>query len=63
MTSLILYTPAGVLATAAPLRLAASQAPIEDEAIPVAEVTVDDEIPVGVAIEIDSSAPVFPDAP
>ena len=44
-------------------RLAASQAPIEDEAIPVAEVTVDDEIPVGVAIEIDSSAPVSPDAP
>ena len=44
-------------------RQAALQAPIEDEAIPVAEVTVDDEIPVGVAIEIDSSAPVSPDAP
>ena len=44
-------------------RQAALQPPSEDEAIPVAEVTVDDEIPVGVATEIDPPAPVSPDAP
>ena len=44
-------------------RQAALRAPAEDESIPVADVTVDDEIPVGVAIEIDPSTPVSPDAP
>ena len=45
-------------------RQAALRAPADDESIPVADVTVDDdEIPVGVAIEIDSISPVSPDAP
>ena len=44
-------------------RQAALQPPSADEAIPVAEVTFDDEIPVGVATEIDPPAPVSPDAP
>ena len=44
-------------------RQAALRPPAEDESIPVADVTVDDEIPVGVAIEIDPSFPVSPDAP
>ena len=41
-------------------RQAALRPPADDDAIPVAEVTVDDAIPVGVAIEID---PVSTDAP
>jgi len=44
-------------------RQAALRPAAEDESIPVADVTVDDEIPVGVAIEIDPSFPVSPDAP
>ena len=43
-------------------RQAALRAPAEDDAIPVADVTVDDEIPVGVAIEIDPDSPVPQDA-
>jgi len=39
-------------------RQAARRAPAQDAAIPVAEVTVDDQIPVGVAIEIDAD-PLF----
>jgi tRNA(adenine34) deaminase len=39
----------------------ALRAPAEDEAIPVADVTVDDAIPVGVATEIDPPAPFSPD--
>ena len=44
-------------------RQAALRPSAEDESIPVADVTVDDAIPVGVAIEIDPSFPVSPDAP
>ena len=43
-------------------RQAALRAPAEGDAIPVADVTVDDEIPVGVAIEIDPDSPVPQDA-
>jgi tRNA(adenine34) deaminase len=43
-------------------RQAARRAPAEDDAIPVADVTVDDPIPIGVAVEIDPDPPVPPDA-
>jgi tRNA(adenine34) deaminase len=43
-------------------RQAARREPAEDGAIPIADVTVDDPIPVGVAVEIDPDSPVPPDA-
>jgi tRNA(adenine34) deaminase len=43
-------------------RQAARRAPAEDDAIPVADVTVDDPIPVGMAVEIDPDSPLPPDA-
>jgi tRNA(adenine34) deaminase len=43
-------------------RQAARRAPAEASAIPVADVTVDDPIPVGMATEIDPDPPVSPDA-
>jgi tRNA(adenine34) deaminase len=43
-------------------RQAARRAPAPDAAIPVADVTVDDQIPVGVAIEIDADSPFSQDA-
>gem|GEM_PF-88150 len=43
-------------------RQAARRAPAEDDAIPVAEVTVDDPIPVGMAVEVEPDSPVPPDA-
>ena len=44
-------------------RQAAQRAPADDDAIPVAEVTVDDAIPVGVATEIESASTDAPGAP
>jgi tRNA(adenine34) deaminase len=44
-------------------RQAALRPPADDDAIPVAEVTVDDAIPVGVAIEIESASTDAPGAP
>jgi len=44
-------------------RQAAQQAPADEQAIPVADVTVDDAIPVGVAIEIEPSATDSPTLP
>jgi tRNA(adenine34) deaminase len=44
-------------------RQAALRAPADADAIPVADVTVDDAIPVGVAIEIESSSTDAPGAP
>ena len=44
-------------------RLAALRAPAEDEAIPVADVTVDDAIPVGLAIEMEPAPTDAPGAP
>ena len=44
-------------------RQAALRAPADAAAIPVAEVTVDDAIPVGVAIEIDPASTDAPGAP
>jgi tRNA(adenine34) deaminase len=43
-------------------RQAARRVPAGDDAIPVADVTVDDPIPVGVAVEIEPDSPVPPDA-
>jgi len=43
-------------------RQAARREPSGDAAIPVAEVTVDDPIPVGMAVEIDPDSPLSPDA-
>jgi tRNA(adenine34) deaminase len=43
-------------------RQAARREPSGDAAIPVAEVTVDDPIPVGTAVEIDPDSPLSPDA-
>ncbi len=44
-------------------RQAALRAPVGDAALPVAEVTVDEAIPVGLAVEIDPASPLPPDAP
>ena len=44
-------------------RQAALRAPADDDTIPVADVTVDDAIPVGVAIEIEPSSTDDPGAP
>jgi tRNA(adenine34) deaminase len=38
-------------------RMAALRAPSDDDAIPVADVTVDDAIPVGLATELESESP------
>ena len=43
-------------------RQAALRAPAQADILPVPDVTVDDDIPVGVAIEIDPDSPVSPDA-
>ncbi len=43
-------------------RQAARRVPAPDAAIPVADVTVDDQLPVGVAIEIDADSPLSQDA-
>ncbi len=43
-------------------RQAALRAPAEAGILPVADVTVDDDIPVGVATEVDPDSPVPPDA-
>ena len=44
-------------------RQAALRPPAEDEAIPVADVTVDDAIPVGLATELESESPDARGAP
>jgi tRNA(adenine34) deaminase len=44
-------------------RLAALRAPAEDESIPVADVSVDDAIPVGLATELESESPDAQGAP
>ena len=44
-------------------RQAALRSPADDDAIPVAEVTVDDAIPVGVAIELEPASTDAPGAP
>jgi tRNA(adenine34) deaminase len=44
-------------------RQAALRPPAGDDAIPVAEVTVDDAIPVGIAIEIETASTDAPGAP
>ncbi len=43
-------------------RQAARRAPAQDAAIPVADVTMDDQIPIGVAIEVDADSPLSHDA-
>ncbi|MFL6700617.1 MAG: tRNA adenosine(34) deaminase TadA [Vitreoscilla sp.] len=43
-------------------RQAALQAPAGDEAIPVADVTIEDSLPVGLATEIDPDSPLPPGA-